>query len=176
MASVNKVIIDFGRLRQLYVDELRSIPQVSKDLGVTQSTIRARLKECGLLRSRADAVRLARDQGRLGSGTRGKQRHFTAEWCARISESKRRAGDQAAAGVSAKKGGYVQITRGPNKGRGLHVVIKETEIGRRLLPSEVVHHDDENKHNNDPSNLVLMTRSAHARHHRNQEQQRKNHG
>ena len=59
MASVNKVIIDFGRLRCLYVEQLNSIPQVSQALGVSKSTIRARLKECGLLRSRADAVRLA---------------------------------------------------------------------------------------------------------------------
>ena len=176
MASVNKVVIDFGRLRKLYIDELQSIPQISNEMGVAQSTIRARLKECGLLRSRADAIRIARDQGRLGSGNRGKQRAFTAEWRSRLSESKRRAADKTAAGISAKKNGYVQITRGPNKGRGLHVVLKEAELGRRLLPGEVVHHDDENKHNNTPSNLVLMTRAEHARHHRLQEQKRKNHG
>lgn len=176
MASVNKVIIDFGRLRQLYVDELRSIPQVSKELGATQSTIRARLKESGLLRSRADAIRIARNQGRLGSGLRGKTRKFTAEWRARLSSAKRIKADKTAAGVSHKTGGYTQITRGPNKGRGLHVVIKEAEIGRHILPTEVVHHEDEDKQNNDPTNLVLMTRAEHTRHHRREAEQRKKHG
>lgn len=36
MASVNKVIIDFGRLRQLYIQELQSIPVIGKELGISQ--------------------------------------------------------------------------------------------------------------------------------------------
>ncbi len=176
MASVNKVIIDFGRLRQLYIQELQSIPVISKELGISQSTIRARLKECGLLRSRVEAIRIARDQGRLGGGLRGKTRKFTAEWRARLSEAKRLKADKTAAGVSHKTDGYTQVTRGQNKGRGLHVVIKEAEIGRRILPNEVVHHKDEDKQNNDPSNLVLMTRAEHTRHHRREAEQRKKHG
>lgn len=31
MASVNKVIIDFGRLRQLYIQELQSIPVIKEE-------------------------------------------------------------------------------------------------------------------------------------------------
>lgn len=47
----------------------------------------------------------------------------------------------------------------------VHRYEMEKEIGRRLLPSELVHHKDENKHNNDPSNLEITTRSNHARIH-----------
>lgn len=44
MASVNKVLVDLHEMRRLYVDELQSICQVSRILGVAKSTLRARLK------------------------------------------------------------------------------------------------------------------------------------
>lgn len=47
----------------------------------------------------------------------------------------------------------------------LHRVLAENAIGRLLEPDELVHHKDNNKENNDPSNLEVMTRSAHSRHH-----------
>lgn len=46
-----------------------------------------------------------------------------------------------------------------------HRVVMEKQIGRRLREDEIIHHRDGNKDNNDPSNLELMTQSAHARHH-----------
>lgn len=58
---------------------------------------------------------------------------------------------------------------GENKGRGVHVVVMERHIGRRLDADEVVHHIDGNKHNNDLSNLQLMKRADHTRLHRNME-------
>ena len=118
MASVNKVIIDFGRLRQLYIDEMKSIPQVSKELGASQSTTRARLKEYGLLRTRGDAIRLAARQGRIGSGGRGKKRVFTDEWKRNLSSSLRTSKAATAKGVSKKPNGYIEVTIGEHKGRG----------------------------------------------------------
>lgn len=173
MASVNKVIIDIDRLRTLYVDQLKSIPQVSIEIGASQSTIRARLKECGLLRARAEAIRIARDQGRLGSGGRGKKRIFTEEWKRNLSSAIRASRAKTAAGVSLKPSGYVEFTMGEHKWRSQHVVFMEELIGRRLHANEVVHHIDHNRSNNDPSNLQLMTRSAHSRLHRLEELEKK---
>ena len=47
-----------------------------------------------------------------------------------------------------------------------HRHIMEEKLGRKLLPTEIVHHIDGNKLNNDPSNLMLMSRAAHARLHK----------
>lgn len=66
-------------------------------------------------------------------------------------------------------GGYMAFSasaaNGEHAGRFLHAVIAEWKIGRKLEPGEVVHHKDENKLNNDPSNLQVMSHSAHARLH-----------
>lgn len=47
----------------------------------------------------------------------------------------------------------------------LHVLIAEKKIGRFVQDGEVVHHKDHNKRNNKPSNLSVLTTSAHARLH-----------
>ncbi len=46
-----------------------------------------------------------------------------------------------------------------------HRVLMENELGRLLLDTEVVHHKDHNRHNNDISNLQVMDRYEHNRHH-----------
>jgi len=51
------------------------------------------------------------------------------------------------------------------RGKKVHIQIAEEMLGRPLLPDEVVHHIDLDRHNNDPSNLMVMTRSEHARLH-----------
>jgi len=165
MASVNKVLVDIEVLKDLYVGQLLSIPLVSSRLQVSQSTVRARLKESGLLRSRSDAIRLARDQGRIGSGLRGKTRVMTDEWKRNISLSARRRGEARAKGASLKPSGYLEHTRGDHKGRPVHVTTMEEAIGRRVLHGEVVHHVDHDRTNNDLANLQLMTRSEHSRLH-----------
>jgi len=50
-------------------------------------------------------------------------------------------------------------------GRHEHRVVMEAKLGRPLLSEEIVHHIDHNKKNNHPDNLMVMTRSEHARHH-----------
>lgn len=47
----------------------------------------------------------------------------------------------------------------------LHRYLMEKHLGRKLLPTEIVHHKDGNKHNNDLSNLEITNRSDHARYH-----------
>jgi hypothetical protein len=105
----------------------------------------------------------------LGSGKRGRRVSFSEEHRANISRSRLKYGEASAAGVSTKPNGYVEYTRGENKGRSVHVVTFERRIGRRLLADEVVHHIDGDRSNNHPDNLALMTRAAHTRLHRREQ-------
>lgn len=153
MASINKVIED------AYLSG-KSIPDLEGEFGIPRSTLRHRLKKAGILRSRSDAIRLAKPK--LGSGLRGKRRTFSpAHRCAIRASAIARA-TQSAVGFSTKADGYVEYTRGENKGRGVHVVAMEERLGRRIRDDECIHHIDGNPSNNDIDNLALMTRSAHA--------------
>lgn len=143
-----------------------SLPTVADRYGVSASAARYHVKKAGVLRSRADAVRLAASQGRIGAGLRGKTRSFSAEHRASISTHRKAWGEANATGLSVKPNGYVEYTRGQHKGRAVHVVAMEQRIGRRLNLDEVVHHIDGDRSNNDANNLALMTRSAHTRLHR----------
>lgn len=159
MSSVNKV----AHAVSLYADG-RSLPDAHKETGVPMSTIRSAAIRAGIpMRSRADGVRLA--SAKLSASRTGKKRApFTALHRRRISVSK--LASARGVGVSVKPSGYVEYTKGPNKGRSVHVVTMEQHIGRRLAKDECVHHIDENRSNNELSNLRLMTRAAHTRLHR----------
>lgn len=149
----------------LYLSGL-SVIEVSNKLGISTSILRARFKEKGILRNRAEAVKLAFKRGRVPSRKGQKRTPFSKEWKNNISKAALERGRKYAKGVSLKPNGYLEITRGENKGRLLHVVIMETEIGRKLFHNECVHHIDECKTNNNLSNLQLMTKSEHIRLHR----------
>ena len=138
-----------------------SITDVSRETGVALSTLRFRFKSAGIIRSKKESLILASKQGKLGAGNRGKSRVFTEEWQQNISKGKKGKG----VGLCVKPSGYIEITMGEDKGRSQHVVIMERHIGRRLLPFECVHHKNEIRSDNDISNLEVMTRSDHARHH-----------
>ena len=161
MGSVRKIHIDESELLELYVHKEMSIPQVSLLIKVTKSTVRLRLIEMGILRSHSDAIRLAAKKGRLSSG-RGRQRLISPEWRNNIRLARLAYAEKNARGFSIKSNGYVEYTRGPNKGRSFHVVAIENLIGRKIHPDEVVHHKDHDKQNNDLSNLELMSRSSHT--------------
>lgn len=149
----------------MYVDKKMSIPEIHLATGKKLSTIRYALKKAGVLRSRADAIRLAGDAGKLGTGIRGKTRVFSEEWKRNISRAKLAKSALYAKGTSVKPSGYIEYTTGPNKWRSVHVVAMESVIGRRLFANEVVHHKDEDKTNNSIDNLELMTRAEHSAHH-----------
>lgn len=148
-----------------YTNRGFSLPQISERYGISRSKARSIVKEAGKLRTRTEGVRLAAKSGRLGGGLRGKKREFTCSHKKAISEGKKVWGEKNAIGISHKTHGYVEYTRGPNKGRSVHVVLMENKIGRPLEPDECVHHIDGDKHNNELNNLALLTRSGHMRLH-----------
>jgi len=163
--SVNKVIED-AILRYVQGE---SIPQVADSIGMPRSSFRYRLQKVGALRGRAEGVRLAARDGRLGGGFRGKAREFSPEHCANISDARQRWADRNSSGVSLKPSGYLEYTRGPHKGRHVHVVKMEERLGRALLEDECVHHIDSDKTNNADNNLALVTISGHGRLHRRED-------
>lgn len=69
-------------------------------------------------------------------------------------------------GRIADKSGYVLVhcPDHPHANRNgyirEHRLVMEKNLGRHLLPDEVVHHKDENKQNNHPDNLELYTTNA----------------
>ena len=152
-------------LYQMYIVERMSIPMVAEIIGKSKSTTRWILLRAGIeLRTptegRLDAFRL----GRVKKCS--KTRHpMSEETKARLSASRLRWAEKNASGVTIKPNGYVEYTRGENKGRLVHIVTMEKHIGRRLLPNEVVHHINKDRKDNRIENLQLMTRSEHCRLH-----------
>ena len=142
-----------------------STRQIASMMGVSQAWARRMLLAAGVVfRTRAEGIRLAASQGRIGN--HGPRPPFSDEWKANIRAHRVAWGEAHAVGKTVKPDGYVEFTRGPNKGRSEHRVVMEQHLGRKLTTDEVVHHIDENPANNDISNLQVMTRSEHTAHHR----------
>lgn len=60
--------------------------------------------------------------------------------------------------------GYIFVSQ-TGKKKALHRLVVEMRDGRRLEPTDIVHHVDGDTFNNAPSNLVVLTRSEHMRLH-----------
>jgi len=153
--------VDFAAMYQSGL----SIPDIARNAGVPRSAVRTRLLRMGVhLRTRAEGVRLAGPK--IGHSLRGKTRVFTTSHKEAIRSARLRWGEEHAAGISLKPSGYLEFTRGPHKGKSVHVVAMEERLGRPLRDDEHVHHIDGDKINNSDNNLALVTRSGHMRWHR----------
>lgn len=148
---------------ELYLSGL-SIPEVSEKTNIAKSTLRFRFLKKGIIRPRTEAIRMAAKKGKL-SHMKGKKRVFNEEWLDNMRKSAIKRWKGKSKGYSLKPNGYYEITTGDNKGSSVHVVVMEEYIGRKVYKNEVVHHKNEIKTDNDISNLELMTKSEHARHH-----------
>jgi hypothetical protein len=160
-----KIDIPLSLLRRLYIDEQKSITDIAKMYGYSLSTIRSRLLEHGLLRSINESLKIARLQGKFPSKRGIAIGPMSSATKKKLSLSQFANGERKAKGISLKPAGYFEITRGNNKGKLLHRVIMEQHLGRTLRHDEIVHHKDRNRENNDISNLQVMTKKQHSRHH-----------
>jgi hypothetical protein len=151
----------------------KSTTDIAKALSIPISTVRRVLLEDGVLRTRAEGVRLAASQGKIGAESRGKTRTFTSEWKENIRKSRLKHGEEHAMGTRTTSQGYQEFTRGPSKGRRVHDVLIEETIGRSLRRDECVHHLNGDRSDNRIENLQLMSASHHARLHRLSEPFRK---
>lgn len=153
-------------VRDMYVSQKLSTNQIAENLGIPKSRARRFLVSSGIeLRHHAEGTRLR--SGVLSEKARARPRKPMSEATkAKISVARFLLGEKSARGFSQKASGYVEITRGADKGRSVHVVKMEARIGRRLRDDECVHHIDEDRSNNDDDNLALMTRAAHTKLHR----------
>jgi transposase len=155
-------------LKNLYVTGKKSIPEVSKEMSRSQSTLRRYLLEMGALRAREDAIRIA--SPKISKQLKGRKRSFSEEHKQNLRNAIREREKTAhREGVYLdKNSGYLRATQGENCGKNAHVVIMEELVGVKLDGLHV-HHIDGNKTNNNPNNLAIMTRSAHGRLHRLQD-------
>jgi hypothetical protein len=162
---INKVLLIAGGManeNEMYLSGM-SIPEVSEATGVAKSTLRFRFKKLGILRSRADGVRMSESRGR--NPHKGNSLPRSEKTKEKIKAAKLKLSDETAIGFRFTPSGYMEFTKGPYKGRLVHDVIVEKRIKRRLRKDEIVHHLDGIRSNNHPLNLELKTRSAHARDH-----------
>lgn len=151
-----------GDMSKMY-REGKSIAEVAAAMGLPKSTVRGRLLRLGVeLRSRSEAGAIVNPKS--GAARRGVKRGpMSAEqrWKLSVAHS-----NKPARGTRITPSGYVEHTRGPHKGRLVHVVKMEQAIGRHLQKGECVHHIDHNKQNNEAGNLMLTTLAEHTRIHR----------
>ena len=149
----------------MYKDEMMTLKEVSNICGIPMSTLRARLIEAGVMRSKKESQVLAGLKGRKGAHLIGKTHSVSEATKEKIRIKRLEWSKTNAKGVSKKPNGYFEVTIGLNKGKSEHRVIMEEYIGRKLAHDEIVHHKDNDRSNNLLDNLVIMSKSDHSRHH-----------
>lgn len=146
------------------------VAALAQDAGVSGHLLRRRFLELGIMRGNKEAMQTSAAQGRLAGRRTRRGVPQPPEARAKQSATMKAKADATARGWRITSNGYVEYTRGEHVGRSFHVVAMERRIGRPLRADEVVHHIDGDRQNNAENNLALMTRSAHTRLHRREDQ------
>lgn len=117
-------------LIHLYCDKNLSCKSIGKLFGCSSTPILQVVKKLGICRSISEAARVGNIH----------KRENNANW----------------KGGRSTHNGYIIVKQDNGKYYPEHYLVMEKEIGRKLLPEEIVHHIDGNKKNNQIENLILF--------------------
>jgi hypothetical protein len=151
-----RVNISKAKFVELYVIEKKTGLEVARFFGIGRSTVSRYIKEYGLVARGISEVRKDKFWGpsdvqreKLRKLAKGQTGINNPTW--KGGQSKTREGYR----LILVNGRYIKE----------HRLVMERELGRKLKRNEEVHHLDQNKLNNDPANLVVLSKSHHARLH-----------
>lgn len=157
-------------VKAAYCDEQKTMRQIAEEIGCSPVTVLNRLKTLGVETRRRGYVNtpesVVEHCRALGRSKRGQT--IPEEVRKKISESKK---THKMGAKKIRKDGYISIyypdyPSSTKEGRVLeHVYVMEQAIGRRLRKDESIHHVNKIRTDNRIENLMLMTKSEHARLH-----------
>lgn len=160
-------------LKNAYCAERKTMAKIAAEVGCSPATVLNHLRRCGIdTRGVGDypATERQREAGRM-AGRASKGRKRTEKQKAAVSAAnrgRRKRCDYEFGGHEKKRyDGYIKVYVPDHPNRTAdgyvmkHILVMEREIGRHLLPGEVVHHKNKIRDDNRIENLQLMTASEH---------------
>ncbi len=174
--------VDIERYRE-YIEtriaEGASLRMLENEIGIERQKLSREMKKAGMrVPTRIESVKFLWKNhkhphiGKTGSLCPTYGRKMSDETKQKLREAM--AGDKNyhwSGGRKKHSGGYILVYRPDNHladkhGFVLeHRLVAEQKYGRKLTSSDIVHHIDGNKTNNNPENIVVLTRSEHAKLH-----------
>lgn len=158
-------------LKSSYCEDGKTMAQIASEIGCSSATVLKHLRRIGVVTRRRGYItaseKVIANARALGLSCKGIKK--SDETKKKMSESKKM--HKMGAKKIRSHDGYVSIyypdyPSSTKEGRVLeHVYVMERHLGRRLLPNECVHHINHIRTDNRIENLMLMTRSEHARFH-----------